>query len=1212
MSNKFQLKRTSVSGRTPNTTVSTNTSFIDAGELAVNLADSKLFSSNGSVAFEVGANLTSLSVTNGAIIVANNSTTALRVTQEGTGNAIVVEDSTNPDSTPFVVSANGWTVIGANTPSNVLQVVVPNAAISQGIEVTTTSTNGYFRLASGSSSGFLPSFSGQSTLSTTAYGMLFTGKSANNTSTVEPNILFSARYNDGTSTGTNLGSNQLAFQFSNFVTPLMTISGNGNIGIGNTTPANRLVVAGTSLISGNAAFSANITVTGTAILNAVSANGTVGTAGQVLTSNGTTTYWATPGASSGKSAGDGLTTNSTHYAVLANSGIVANATGTYVDTTYIGTLSANNASFLGGTSASSYQLNSTLAANVATLTANNTTYLNGQLASFYAANSQLASYALLSGATFSGVVTFNANTTWGAGDHIVLSSTSGISANGTFGTAGQMLTSNGTAVYWSTPQIGDITAVTAGSGITGGGTSGDVTVSVNPGTGIVANATGVHVNSSYIATITANNTSFVGSTAAANVVSNTQLQSNLANYQTTAGLSANVATLTSNNATYFNGHTWAAPAALGSGTANTGAFTTANASVAINVGANVNISTSQLNIGNSTVNTVITSTDITGSSNASLNYVNVASYIDAGVTYSATRKVGIGGVSSNIDNGYYTLFSNTLISNATITAARTYGGVYSLMENNNQNFNAGNIIQSASDGYGISSYVYNGNSSTGGDAYLDFAAGMYADVRNYANGATSNTITRAAALFGQIRTFRAGFNTAHGVYANIAISNTTAGAIGTAYGSRIAVQSNTAGITTSFLYHGQVIGNTTVSNSYGIYMSGEARNYVSGSFGIGNAVPSDTLSVNGTGYFSGNVSIAGTSDLVLLPGAGISANGSLGSAGQVLTVNSTAGAYWSTQVASVTPGNGLTSTGTTGSITVTVGAGNGITTNTTAVAVDAGTGIVSNTTGVHVNSTYIATISSNNASFLGTVAAANYIQNSGAYTISGVHTHSANVVITNTADLVLNAGAGIYANGVIGGAGQVLTSNATGGTYWSTPASGGVTSLTGTANQVLVGGTSGSAQTGALTLTLPQDVNTGSSVRFGSIGCGIAASGTTGEIRATNNITAYSASDKRLKENVTSITDALSKVLKISGVTFDWTDEHIENRGGEDGYFVRKHDVGVIAQEIEEVLSEAVATREDGYKAVRYELIIPLLIEAIKDQQNQINELKELLNGSSS
>ena len=59
---KLQFKRTTVSGRLPNTTISANTSYIDAGEFAINLADGKVVSSNGTVTFEVGANLSSLNV----------------------------------------------------------------------------------------------------------------------------------------------------------------------------------------------------------------------------------------------------------------------------------------------------------------------------------------------------------------------------------------------------------------------------------------------------------------------------------------------------------------------------------------------------------------------------------------------------------------------------------------------------------------------------------------------------------------------------------------------------------------------------------------------------------------------------------------------------------------------------------------------------------------------------------------------------------------------------------------------------------------------------------------------------------------------------------------------------------------------------------------------------------------------------------------------
>ena len=113
-----------------------------------------------------------------------------------------------------------------------------------------------------------------------------------------------------------------------------------------------------------------------------------------------------------------------------------------------------------------------------------------------------------------------------------------------------------------------------------------------------------------------------------------------------------------------------------------------------------------------------------------------------------------------------------------------------------------------------------------------------------------------------------------------------------------------------------------------------------------------------------------------------------------------------------------------------------------------------------------------------------------------------------------------------------------------------------------------------------------------------------GEIRTTNNITAYVASDINLKTNIKPITEPIKKLSQINGVSFDWKDDYIAERGGEDGYFVRKHDIGVIAQEIEKVLPEIVVSRENGTKAIKYELLAPLLIEAIKEQQETIINLQ--------
>jgi hypothetical protein len=141
---------------------------------------------------------------------------------------------------------------------------------------------------------------------------------------------------------------------------------------------------------------------------------------------------------------------------------------------------------------------------------------------------------------------------------------------------------------------------------------------------------------------------------------------------------------------------------------------------------------------------------------------------------------------------------------------------------------------------------------------------------------------------------------------------------------------------------------------------------------------------------------------------------------------------------------------------------------------------------------------------------------------------------------------------------------------------------------------------GSVTVAIPQPVATTSNVQFGGVGVGTA--GATGEIRATGEITAFFTSDITLKENIVPIGDSLTKVSQLRGVTFDWTDAHIESRGGEDDFFVRKHDVGVIAQEVQAVLPEVVATRENGTLAVRYEKLVPLLIQAINELNEKISK----------
>jgi hypothetical protein len=150
--------------------------------------------------------------------------------------------------------------------------------------------------------------------------------------------------------------------------------------------------------------------------------------------------------------------------------------------------------------------------------------------------------------------------------------------------------------------------------------------------------------------------------------------------------------------------------------------------------------------------------------------------------------------------------------------------------------------------------------------------------------------------------------------------------------------------------------------------------------------------------------------------------------------------------------------------------------------------------------------------------------------------------------------------------------------------------------------------------TLSPVLGTSSNVQFNSLGIGTAGSGTAGEIRATNNITAY-YSDGRLKDVVGKINNPLDKISKINGYYYR------ENKKAEEfGYYNKELQVGVSAQEIEAVLPEIVTPAPfdigkdingneysksgQHYKTVRYERIVPLLIEAIKELKQELDLLK--------
>lgn len=110
-----------------------------------------------------------------------------------------------------------------------------------------------------------------------------------------------------------------------------------------------------------------------------------------------------------------------------------------------------------------------------------------------------------------------------------------------------------------------------------------------------------------------------------------------------------------------------------------------------------------------------------------------------------------------------------------------------------------------------------------------------------------------------------------------------------------------------------------------------------------------------------------------------------------------------------------------------------------------------------------------------------------------------------------------------------------------------------------------------------------------------------GTVYVKGDVIAFFTSDAKYKKNVEVIPDPINKINKLRGVSFEWTEDEQKRLN-------IKNDIGVIAQEVERVMPEVTVTRENGDKAVRYEKLIPLLIEGIKELNNKVEDLTEKLN----
>ena len=363
-----------------------------------------------------------------------------------------------------------------------------------------------------------------------------------------------------------------------------------------------------------------------------------------------------------------------------------------------------------------------------------------------------------------------------------------------------------------------------------------------------------------------------------------------------------------------------------------------------------------------------------------------------------------------------------------------------------------------------------------------------------------------------------------------------------------------------------IINLTTVNQTASVLFSSGSNKF--GDFG------NDTHEFTGSVQVSGSLTTIGTSTATSFNGTINATNGVISGSSQILG------------------GSGLVS----GSSQVTLQSTTGFTAYDTALATITGSLISSASASKTTNDSQdvsITNLNSATASLLIETANLETFSGSALTRLTNLETTSASLLIETanlesfTSSINTTIKSKLDADGVISGSSQITAGSTT----------NFATDVKTRLNAETV--VSGSSQ---VTLSSTTGGGTSAAVQFGSLGIGMAASVTTGRIDATNDIVAFSSSDIRFKENIKPIENAIDKIRKISGNTYDWKEENKVEHGYEG------NDVGVIAQEIEAVLPQLVQTRESGFKAVKYDKLVALLIEGIKEQQLQIEQLRIDLN----
>lgn len=919
------------------------------------------------------------------------------------------------------------------------------------------------------------------------------------------------------------------------------------VGINQATPDATLTVGGTANVQGNAVITGTVNVTGN---STVTGNANVGGNAYFLTNIAVNANVLLSNAQLLIGNSTVNTTVNTTAMTIGNSTVYT----TTNSTSFTGT--ANNALYLGGVAPSSYV---------------NTT----------------GSY------TLSGTLTY--------GNSIVIGAAYGISANSTYGQANQLLTSNGTSVYWSTPPAGANNA---------GGTGG---IQFYNGTVLGACTTLTFSTTATALTIGNSTVNAVINTSSV-VVGNATVNGTI-----TTNSTVSYFTGTANNANYLGG-TLAANYLT-----NTGAYTIS--------GAHVHTGTVELD-GAVTIANSITANALVGT----VGYVLTSGGTGANVywgpavntanQYTFTNAITIGATGSLTLNGSV-FVTNSITANASVGTAGyllTSGGT------------GANVYWtapvSANNAGGTGALQYYNGATFGSNLGLTFSASS-----NTLN--VSNTVSVTNSVFVGNTTINGTItsNSSLTYFTGLSYTANSSAYLGTQPAANFV---NSATLTTTLGGYLTTTGTAADSSKLGGVL---AANYLTntGVFTISGS-RTHTAAV----ILNAPVTIANT----------LSANGAAGSLGNILASGGATGnAYWTTGVTSVTGTSPVavatgTSTPVISMAAATSAAPGYLTAADWTTFNNKGFGTVTSVTGTAPISVATGTTTPAISMAAATTSVPGYLTAADWTTFNGKQaalgfTPAPLASPTFTGTVTIPAGASIsgfaplasptftgtptvpgylttatasttyapLASPTFTGTPTVpgyLTTATASSTYATTASLSsyalkadvhyiGTTSialnrasLAQSLTGVSIDGSAGSATGSAATFT-----STTQNSQFNSIGIGTAASATAGEIRATNNITAY-YSDDRLKTRFNNIENALAKVQSLSGFHYE-ANELAQSLG-----YKVVPEVGVSAQEVQAIMPEVVAPApiDEKYLTVRYERLVPLLIEAIKELKKEIDELK--------